>query len=93
METNTMQEVCFCGWIGRPLDRQLIFVEHDGGGTLSAACPQCGRTDDLTWLHPAERQMMVRRATAGMLHAAGARQVARIPVASLADDARLVGVS
>jgi hypothetical protein len=64
-----MQEVCFCGRIGHPLDRQLIYIEQADGGLLSAACPQCGRIDNLDWLHPSDRLAMVRRATAGMLHA------------------------
>lgn len=68
-----MHEVCFCGWSGQPTDRQLIFVDDGPSLSLRAACPRCGRGDDLAWLHPADRMAMLRRA-ARRVSGAGASQ-------------------
>jgi hypothetical protein len=42
-----MREVCFCGRGGELEARQPIL---DGDGRWVLICPECGHSDDLTWL-------------------------------------------
>jgi hypothetical protein len=62
-----MREVCFCGWSGHPSARRFARSSH---GHIVAACPSCGRLDDLEWFSQTDRQLLHQRISRGAVYSA-----------------------